>query len=501
MADDEIKISLTTEDLTAAGVASAKKNLDGLGMATEKMTVGAKGMGIAVKSVAHQVGITGAASRLFGHEVSDLSMALGVGASALGIVAVAGIAAYKIYDHLTESSKKVHEETLKAGAAAGKWIEQAAGETRQTNELRLAKERLYSVEATGNKIKLDRGIEEQTKNIIDSYEKMQKSTAHMTGDDSGHSGLFMLIYGNSEKRKRAAEDAKMDYEKGIAELQVMYGEKGLNTKQWKGYSKSDWKAISENVDYEAGIKQTQKRLENDAAYQQQALELERASGVEKQTLWQQELTAFDATTTAKLTAMAATTASMDDISNAFSLREMERAAKVADYEIKLAEQVRQAKMNSIKQSVDNFGQAAQLMASMGGEHARKWFSVQKTAAIAEAVINTYQGATKALSQGGVYGAVLMASVLALGAAQIAKIRAQEFDGGAGAISSVPTTSTNWTGLPQSGGNGFGTININVNGERVSSVDVKELTGNVVEQLYKDNGYAAGGYKVNVEQHA
>lgn len=53
------------------------------------------------------------------------------------------------------------------------------------------------------------------------------------------------------------------------------------------------------------------------------------------------------------------------------------------------------------------------------------FGASKETAIASAVINTYEGATKALAQGGIYGAVLAAVVIAAGIAQIAKIESAE----------------------------------------------------------------------------
>lgn len=49
------------------------------------------------------------------------------------------------------------------------------------------------------------------------------------------------------------------------------------------------------------------------------------------------------------------------------------------------------------------------------------FGESKELAIASAIINTYEGATKALAQGGIYGPVLAAIVIAAGLAQVAKI--------------------------------------------------------------------------------
>lgn len=67
-----------------------------------------------------------------------------------------------------------------------------------------------------------------------------------------------------------------------------------------------------------------------------------------------------------------------------------------------------------------FGELSKLQSSNVKEFAR----IGKAAAIAQAIMNTYQGATKALAQGGVYGAAMAAAVVATGMAQVASIRAQ-----------------------------------------------------------------------------
>jgi hypothetical protein len=64
--------------------------------------------------------------------------------------------------------------------------------------------------------------------------------------------------------------------------------------------------------------------------------------------------------------------------------------------------------------------------------ASEMFGKSKAMSIAQAVINTYEGATKALSQGGIYGAVLAAIVIATGLAQVAKIESTDpTSGGSG----------------------------------------------------------------------
>lgn len=61
---------------------------------------------------------------------------------------------------------------------------------------------------------------------------------------------------------------------------------------------------------------------------------------------------------------------------------------------------------------------------------RELAAIAKAAAITQATINTYEGATKALAQGGIWGAINMAAVMATGFAQVAAISSQGFkDGG------------------------------------------------------------------------
>ena len=71
-----------------------------------------------------------------------------------------------------------------------------------------------------------------------------------------------------------------------------------------------------------------------------------------------------------------------------------------------------------------FDQAKKLAAE-GAQRSKKMFRLQQALAIGEAIMNTYQGATKALAQGGIFGTVMAALVVATGLAQVANIRAQQ----------------------------------------------------------------------------
>lgn len=85
------------------------------------------------------------------------------------------------------------------------------------------------------------------------------------------------------------------------------------------------------------------------------------------------------------------------------------------------------------------------MSTAGIGLAKGIFGDSKEIAIAEAIINTYVGASKALSQGGVYGVALAAIVIAAGLAQVATIASTNPGGSGGG------TSANGPGFSQPGG--------------------------------------------------
>lgn len=78
-----------------------------------------------------------------------------------------------------------------------------------------------------------------------------------------------------------------------------------------------------------------------------------------------------------------------------------------------AKQIIALKKLEAQQGIELAQQSVALLGSVFGD--------SKEIAIAQAIINTYEGATKALSQGGIYGAALAAIVIAAGLAQVAKI--------------------------------------------------------------------------------
>jgi hypothetical protein len=118
---------------------------------------------------------------------------------------------------------------------------------------------------------------------------------------------------------------------------------------------------------------------------------------------------------------------------------------------------------------------------------RKLFEVGKAAAIANAIIDTHAGMSKALAQGGFYGIAMAAAVAAKGFASVSAIRSQQFgSGGGGGGAASATEAVNAASTPVGGNRGTGspTANtvIHLQGEFFSQGMVRGL----IDQLNEAN---------------
>jgi len=159
-------------------------------------------------------------------------------------------------------------------------------------------------------------------------------------------------------------------------------------------------------------------------------------------------------------------------------------------------------MNMAKQGLDN-------LATLMQTNNKKMFMIGKAAALASAAVNTAQGFTKALAQGGIMGPVLGATVLAAGAVQIANISAQKFSGGTSLSSGggeAPKAETPSQSASGQAHNGMDAIPMSMHnksfimagGERVIQPEAnKDLTG-----FLKGQGEGGGNtYNININATA
>jgi len=112
-------------------------------------------------------------------------------------------------------------------------------------------------------------------------------------------------------------------------------------------------------------------------------------------------------------------------------------------------------------------QKATIMSSMSSvfqalmsSGSKKEFELGKKASIGMALINTYQGATKAYGQGGMWGFAAAGAVVAAGMAQVNAIKNTQFGGG-GSASAPPTAPSLPSGV--GGGGGSQQVSINITG--------------------------------------
>jgi chromosome segregation ATPase len=114
---------------------------------------------------------------------------------------------------------------------------------------------------------------------------------------------------------------------------------------------------------------------------------------------------------------------------------LENKKKVAEAEIKLAEEKKEAEIT-----------AAQSALSIISGFIDQNSAAGKAIAVVQAIINTYQGATKAIGQGGIFGPVAAAATIAAGFIQVRKIISTKIPsasgsgtvGGSGATPSIST---------------------------------------------------------------
>jgi hypothetical protein len=127
---------------------------------------------------------------------------------------------------------------------------------------------------------------------------------------------------------------------------------------------------------------------------------------------------------------------------------------------------------------------------------RKMFEFNKALGIAEATISTFKGAAKALELPYPYNLVAMASVVASGMAQVAKIQSVEFGGGGaggGGGASAPAAA-NTEALQQAEGTQTTNFDVTLQGDSFSGDQIRGLIGSI-------NDATDDGVKLNAVQVA
>jgi len=119
------------------------------------------------------------------------------------------------------------------------------------------------------------------------------------------------------------------------------------------------------------------------------------------------------------------------IDEAYRMQKLEKDKLLADQERRLQEY----RLNTAGEVAGGMAQIFSNLYELTGRKQKEFFYLSKAAALAQAIINTAQAATKALAQGGIMGPVMAAVIAAQGAVQIATITAQRLAAG-GPVSGI-----------------------------------------------------------------
>ena len=98
-------------------------------------------------------------------------------------------------------------------------------------------------------------------------------------------------------------------------------------------------------------------------------------------------------------------------------KKIENEQKVSAFSQTASKLYEKTQSDNFKTTQSFFGQIGKLAASEN----KRLAEIGKAGSVAQATINTYEGATKALAQGGFYGIAMAAAVIAAGMAQVAQI--------------------------------------------------------------------------------
>ena len=168
--------------------------------------------------------------------------------------------------------------------------------------------------------------------------------------------------------------------------------------------------------------------------------------------------------------------------------------KLSKDELALDKKTKKSKMNLEMASGKMAASIADKFAVLMTSKNKEMFEIGKAAATASALINTYQGATKALAQGGFWGIFMAAAVVAAGIAQVSSIQSQQFGGGGGGgggSMAMPSATLGGGTFPDSSGLSDvpdtdaaprQQVSITLNGAGYSKENVRELITSINEEV-------------------
>lgn len=280
------------------------------------------------------------------------------------------------------------------------------------NELKLEKDKISRINKLRNEISLLEISNSNFKNNLEKEENLEKAS------------LLNMQRQELESDKITAEERILILQKHLVEAEILEKEhlkkreeneleSSININKRKIDSlnnfKNEFDGLGEVGDFSQTFSTLFDNLDIDALAKKRELLLE-----EQKLMHEQEIEA-----------MIDRNAKIEEI----ELARAEHTKSIADIE----KQYTLGSMENISASLNGFSSILTNIGNIVGNESKEMFRTQQAISIAQAMMNTYLAATKALAEGGIYaGPVMAGAITALGLAQVASIASQKpkfHDGG------------------------------------------------------------------------
>ena len=254
----------------------------------------------------------------------------------------------------------------------------------------------------------------------------------------------------AEKQKAEDEKKKAKEKQDAADLAAKHERERKAQEETDKNRLDAEEALSEEI-YQAGLSAQQKELQALSDYYFEKIELAKQFGLDTTNLVNEQA------------------AKEAEINKKY---QDEAAAKQKEADEKIAadkKKVHDMTLDVAAQTLQGLSALTELFAGKSKKAQERAFKVQKAISIAGAIIDTYKGAASALATyPPPFGAIAAGATIAMGLANVAKIKAQKFDGGDGGGGGGLTPST-----PSVGGGGgsmgatptFNPIDFSILGQR------------------------------------
>ncbi len=453
-------LTLEVDDQGSIKVQNFKKNVEEVGGATEKTGKQAEGgfhiFGVAASKGAEAVGVPYRASHLLGTKVEELARkTFPAWGTALGVAGGAAVVAAGAIMFLYERKKQLREETAKhvddlKGEVLALYsdVEQSLALKDATIALGQAKKIMLEFELAkklrDENEEYDKQIEKYNK-LVEAFNKgkgiIEGVSMQETSDWIDEIGAKVDTLGAQIKADEALQ--RLLGIKGAKESNIDLDEIGFEKKAF------DEEMRLREIQAEQKSRDRQLDLEGEKAY----LDLRKELGImsiSEQMAAESEI--WNAETYDKEQDMIRAAASEDQINK----MRVNRAIQWETQRAKQAKQIRQMELQNTGQILGMTSQLFDQFYKLGNERQKAFFYISRAAAAAEAVIQGYVAASKAVGQMGPLGISMSTYLIGFGYANAAMILAQAYEsanaGGGGGGGAMPTYDANpVTGQPANGG--------------------------------------------------